>query len=105
MSAISAMFVHTATVETFTGAGPRGDTYAAPVDIKGFLDDGVVLVQSSVGEQLVQKSIFYAALEDADVFVNESKVTVNGLDSQVSETHRRDSGPLGLPDHVEVHLS
>jgi len=105
VSALSAFWVHTATVETFTGAGPTGDTYAAPVDVKGFLDDGVVLVQSSVGEQLVQKSIFYAALSDADKFVPESRVAVNGRDAQVSVTRRRDGGTLGLPDHIEVEFS
>jgi len=78
MSAISAFFIHTASVETFTGAGAGGDTYAAPRDVKGFLDDGIIRVQSSAGEQLEQKSIFYAALSDAAKFVDESRVTVNG---------------------------
>ena len=105
MSSISAFFIHTATVETFTGAGPTGDTYAAPVDVKGFLDDGVVLVQSGAGEQLVQKSIFYAALADADKFVPESRIAVNGRDAQVSAVRRRDGGTLGLPDHIEVDLT
>jgi hypothetical protein len=114
MSAISVFWVHTATVETFTGAGPTGDTYAAPVSVKGFLDDGVVLVQSGAGEQLVQKSIFYAPLTftvagvqyvSRDVFLPESQVTVNGKVAQVSETHLRDGGSLGLPDHIEVHFS
>ena len=105
MSALSAFWVHTATVETFTGAGPTGDTYAAPVVVKGFLDDGVVLVQSSVGEQLVQKAIFFAALSDAGKFVPESKVTINGAETQVSTVRRRDGGSLGLPDHIEVDLT
>ena len=105
MSALSVFWIHTATVETFTGAGPTGDTYAAPVAVKGFLDDGVVLVQSSVGEQLVQKSIFYAALSDADKFVPESRISVNGRDAQVSTVRLRDGGTLGLPDHCEVDLS
>jgi len=98
-------WIHTATVETFTGAGPTGDTYAAPVDVKGFLDDGVVLVQSAAGEQLVQKSIFYAALADAAVFVPESRIAVNGRHAQVSTVRRRDGGTLGLPDHCEVDLT
>lgn len=105
MSAISAFFIHTATVETFTGAGATGDTYAAAVSVKGFLDDGVVRVQTSAGEQLVQKSIFYAALSDAAKFVPESRVTVNGRASQVTTIRRRDGGALGLPDHVEVEFS
>ena len=105
MSALTRFFIHTATVETFTGAGPTGDTYAAAVTVKGFLDDGVVLVQSSIGEQLVQKSIFYAALSDAALFVPESKVTINGAATQVSTVRRRDGGSLGLPDHCEVDLT
>lgn len=104
MSAIAAFFIHTATVETFLGAGPSGDMYAAPVDVKGFLDDGIVRVQSSAGEQLEQKSVLYAALSDAAVFVNESRVTVNGRACQVTAVRRRDGGSLGLPDHVEVEL-
>lgn len=104
MSAISVFFIHTATVQTFTGTGPTGDLYAAAVDVKGFLDDGVVLVQSSAGEQLVQKSIFYAALSDAAVFVPESRVTVNGRACQVTAVRRRDGGSLGLPDHCEIEL-
>jgi hypothetical protein len=114
MSEIAAFWVHTATVETFLGAGPRGDTYAPPVTVMGFLDDGVVLVQSGAGEQLVQKSIFYGPLTfthegvqylSRDVFVAESQVTVNGKVAQVSETHLRDGASLGLPDHIEVHFS
>ena len=105
MSALSVFFIHTAAVETFTGAGPTGDTYAASVDVKGFLDDGIVRVQTSAGEQLVQKSIFYAALTDAAKFVDESRVTVNGRACQVTGVRRRDGGSLGLPDHVEVDLT
>lgn len=105
MSAIAAFFVHTATVEEFLGAGPSGDLYAAPVTVMGFLDDGVVLVQSASGEQLVQKAVFFASLADADLFVPESQVTVNGKVAQVSSVRRRDGGPLGLPDHVEVDFT
>jgi len=105
VSAISAFFIHTATVETFTGTGAGGDTYAAPRDVKGFLDDGIIRVQSSAGEQLEQKSIFYAALTDAANFVDESRVTVNGRACQVTGVRRRDGGSLGLPDHVEVDLT
>jgi len=104
MSAISVFWVHTATVETFLGAGPTGDTYAAAVVLKGFLDDGVVLVRTSAGEQLVQKTIWFGPLSDAASFVPESRVTVDGRASQVSAIRRRDSGSLNLPDHIEVDL-
>jgi hypothetical protein len=104
VSALSAFFIHTASVETFAGTGAYGDTYAAPVPVKGFLDDGVVLVRTGTSEQLVQKSIFYAALADADKFVPQSRVTVNGRVTWVSAIRRRDGGSLGLPDHIEVDL-
>ena len=105
MSAISVFFVHSATVETFAGTGSYGDTYAAPVVVKGFLDDGVVLVRTGTSEQLEQKSIFYAALADADKFVPQSRITVNGRIAWVSAVRRRDGGSLGLPDHIEVDLT
>jgi len=104
VSALSAFFVHTASVETFTGAGAYGDTYATSVDVKGFLDDGVVLVRTGTSEQLEQKSIFYAALTDADKLVAGSRVTVNGRVAWVSAIRRRDGGSLGLPDHIEADL-
>jgi hypothetical protein len=104
VSAISAFFVHSASVETFTGAGAYGDTYATPVPVKGFLDDGVVLVRTGTSEQLEQKSIFYAALADAAKFVPGSRITVNGRPAWVSTTRRRDGGSLGLPSHIEVDL-
>ena len=107
MSAISAFFIHTATVETFTGAGAGGDTYATAVVVKGFLDDGIIRVQTPSGEQLEQKTIFYAALTDAAVFVPESRVTVNGRACQVTAVRRRDGGssPLSAAGHVEVDLT
>lgn len=104
MVALASMFIHTATVETFAGTGAYGDTYMAPVQVQGFLDDGVVLVSTGTSQQLEQKSIFYAALSDAAKFVPDSRVTVNGRQAWVSSVRRRDGGALGLPDHVEVDL-
>jgi len=104
VSAISVFFIHTAVVETFIGTGAYGDTYAAARDVKGFLDDGVVLVRTGTSEQLEQKSIFYAALSDADKFVPQSRITVNGRVALVSTIRRRDGGSLGLPDHIEIDL-
>lgn len=100
------VFVHTAVVETFTGAGPSGDTYAAPVVVRGFLDDGIVRVQTSAGEELVQKSVFYAPLAEAARFVPESRVTINGRAAEVTTVRLRAGGPLfGAVEHVEVDLT
>lgn len=100
------LLVHTATVETFNGAGPSGDTYSAAATVQGFLDDGLVRVQSVAGEELVQKAVFYAAISDAGKFTPESRVTVNGRVGQVTQVRRRSGGPLfGPVAHVEVELT
>lgn len=97
---------HIASVETYTGATPTGDGYAAPVDVLGLLDDGLVRVQSAQGEQLVQQSRFYARTQDADKFLPESRVTVNGRVAQVTRTRLREAGAMwSLVAHVEVELT
>jgi hypothetical protein len=105
VSAISAFFIHTASVETFTGTGAYGDTYAAAASVACFLDDGLVLVRTGTTQQLEQKSNLYAALSDAAKLVPDSRVTVNGRAAIVSAARRRDGGSLGLPDHVECDLA
>lgn len=102
---ISQFFTMPAVVETFQGAGPEGDTYAAPVTVYGLLEDDSVLVQTSTGEQLTSVTKFYCSLSEAGRFVPESKVTVNGVASQVSKVRRRDASGFGGPSHLEVDLT
>lgn len=99
--------VHTITVETYDRRTPTGDSYVAPVQVTGFLDEGLVRVQDSRGEQLVEQSRFFAALIDAGKFRPESKVTLpDGRIAQVIKTRTRSGGGLfGLVEHVEVTLS
>lgn len=97
------LWIHTAEVETYLGATPTGDGYAAPVAVPGFLDDGVVLGQSPGGEQLSTKSVFFTDLDWAPVFVPQSKITVNGRVGQVGTVRRRDGGDiLADASHLEV---
>ena len=97
---------HTAIVETYTGATPTGDGYAAPVTVQGFYDDGLVRVQSAQGEQLVQKSRFFTDVDQHATFTPESRVTVNGRSSQVTVVHRREAGSMwALVAHIEVELT
>lgn len=102
---IEALFTMPALVETFQGAGPSGDLYDTAVTIMGFLDDGDVLVRGAQGEQLVSTAKFYCALSAADVFTNESRVTVNGDAHQVTQVRRRDASGFGGPSHLEIDLS
>lgn len=98
--------VGSATVETFTGPGPEGDTYAAPVTVSGFFDEGTVRAQGSFGEELVESTRWYGPPEDYDKFVPESRVTVNDRVSQVTKRRRREAGGLFVPvAHVEVELT
>ena len=98
--------VHSASVETYTGVTPTGDGYAAPVPVPGLLDDGLVRVQGANGEELVQRTRFYARIKYVDVFKPESRVTVNGRVGQVSKVRRREAGALfGLVEHIEVELT
>lgn len=98
--------VHTASVETYTGATPTGDGYAAAVPVPGLLDDGLVRVQGANGEELVQRTRFYARIKYVDVFKPESRVTVNGRVGQVSKVRRREAGAMfGLVEHIEVELT
>jgi hypothetical protein len=103
---IPTFLVHTASVETLTGSGPTGRVFAAPVTVRGLLDDGLVRQQSASGEELVQKSVFYADIADEAKFAVDSRITVNGRKSSVVAVRRREAGPLfaGLA-HVEVDLS
>ena len=102
---ISRMFVHTADVETFLGSGPTGDRYAAPVTVKGFLDDGIVRQVGSGGAEVqVAQTKWYCDLSEAWRFVPESRVTVNGRPTQVNYVRRRDADGFGGPSHTEVDL-
>lgn len=102
---ISMFFVHEVSVEAYEGSGAYGPSYAAPVAVSCFLDDGVRLVRNVSGAEVASSSTVYADLSVADLFLPESRVSVNGRTATVISSSRRDSGPLGLPDHVEVHLT
>ena len=99
-------FTMTASVEPYLGAGPSGDLYGAPVTIKGFLDDGLVLrEQTERGEELVSRTKFYTALGNVGSLPNQSRVTVDGTVAQVTAVRRRDASGFGGPSHLEVDLA
>lgn len=98
--------VHTASVQTFTGPGPEGDTYAAAVPIVGFLDDGVEINQTaSTGDVIEGKARFYAEPSDDATFAPESLVTVRGRTFQVVKARVREAGGMfSAVEHLEVEL-
>jgi hypothetical protein len=104
MSKLDRFYVHTASVETFTGAGPRGDTFATAVNVACFVDDAQDVVVTGATLAVNDQTKIYAPLSTVATFAVNSRVTVNGVTALVRNVKRRSSGALNLPDHVEVSI-
>lgn len=105
MSDVTSFFVHTVSVETLTGQGGHGPVYANPVQFPCFVDDSAHLVRNAEGQEVVSNTVVYADPAVASAFAVNSRVTANGRVAHVITLNVHDSGGLGLPDHVEVHLT
>lgn len=106
MSGLTMFFGQTVSVETFTGPGEFGDTYAAAVNVVGLLDDGLRLTTNGpTGDVVESVTAFYCDMSNAAVFVPQSRVTANGAVMQVEVAKRRQaSGIFGNVAHLEVRL-
>lgn len=109
---IAEFYVHTVTVETFTGTSGYGaDVFAAPVTLSPATGDGCLvddtseLVRTSETETVLSSTTVYTYPASAPLFVVKSRVTINGVVSRVVRANLNDSGPIGLPDHVAVKLT
>ena len=98
-------FVRTVSLETYAGSGAYGAGYATAVSVPCFADDGNHLVHNKIGEEVVSSTTVYAPMTYEGQFTVDSRVTVNGRVAFVISVNPRDSGPLGLHDHVEAHLT
>lgn len=105
MASIAMFFKHTVSVETYAGEGAFGASYAEPDTVRCFADDGVRLVRDKTGREVVSSTTIYAPSSTTDMFAVESRVTVNGRVAYVISANAHPSAGLGLPDHVEVHLT
>lgn len=104
---LESFFTQTVTVETFTGSGPTGDTYAAPVAVVGLVDEGSVLqVNTPTGDVVESSSAFFCRLTEASRFPTESRVTLpSGTVTQVVRVFRRQASPaFAAIEHLEVRL-
>lgn len=103
-------YVHTATVEQYLGEGSMGPMYAAPVTVSGFLDTTAQDVRSAFSDEVTaaRSMSFYTDPSNASLFVVQSRLTSSDLGGDGKATVVRvnalTSGPLGLPDHIEVGL-
>lgn len=101
--------IQTVSVETYTGAGPTGDTWAAPVVALGLYVAGMVDQKESGGTERVERSSFYGSIEDAAKFPPRSKVTYAGRVSYVDQVFIHDdgddvTGPFAGLAHIQVVL-
>jgi hypothetical protein len=94
---------HTAVVEPYLGAGPFGDTYGPPVDVKCFAEDKRRRVLSTTGTRVVS-NMTLICLPGTDIPPG-SRVTVNGRSAAVINLADGDGGGLPTPDHVQVMLT
>lgn len=104
---ISAFFVHTATVRTYLGENATGPSLAPARSNACFIEDARDLVASGSGEQVASTAKLFASRSVASRYTVGSEVSSSAIPGRVArviQVHIRDSGLLGLPDHVEVVL-
>jgi hypothetical protein len=102
---ISDFYIHTVTVQTFTGTGSHGPEYAPGVQVDGFLDGAQKVLFSKEGIQVLSSSTFYCDPSNQALFTINSLVTTpsSGV-GRVRFANAYLSGMLGLPDHLLVKL-
>ena len=104
MDDLADFWVHATTVERLTGSGPDGDLLAAGVAVTGFVNPVVKLVRNPAGVEVVSSaSIYYPP---ATEFIPPGSFITPpagmGSRARVIGCAVFDSGPLELPEHVEV---
>lgn len=106
---LAMFYVHTVTVETYTGENSSGPAFAAPQTVTGFLDTTSDLARSTAGDEATSaRSMFYTDPANAAAFTVQSRVTASELGGDgkatVVKVNSLTSGSLGLPDHAEIGL-
>jgi len=105
-SDLADMYVHTASVETYTGTTADGvDLYAAAVNVACYAEGQRRVVLNADGEQVVSETTLYADPASAATFAPLSRVTVLGDTSRVIRVNTFTSGALDLPDNIAVALT
>lgn len=105
MSELAEFYVHTVAVETLSGGGPMGETYADPVDVPCFIDEKRRLIRDASGNETVSETTLWMDKAHYDLFAPGSTVTYRDRVSTVIGRSEADSGALDLPDHLEISLA
>ena len=108
MSGIEDFYVHTVHVQTYSGDGAWGPSYAeVAVPVIGFLDETTKLTRDSQGDEALSTATFNCSAADGARFTPESRVTLHkGTPLErvttVMTANVHTSGGLNLPDHAEI---
>jgi hypothetical protein len=98
-------FAHTdVQVQTRTGAGPRGDQYAAPVTRSVIVEDGRKQVRDSNGALTVSETTLFDHLDQVGLYAVGSRVTVHDRTALVIAAKRRELGDPDI-DHLEIAVT
>ncbi|WP_181034117.1 hypothetical protein [Arthrobacter sp. GMC3] len=99
--------VHAVTVDPYQGEGGMVTIYgptAGPVPC--FIDDTRAMVRTMAGDTVVSETTLYVVDKAwTGSFPPESIVHLPGRDATVIKVSNRDSGDLGLPDHLKIALT
>lgn len=98
-------YVHTVTVNTLTGAGAWGDTYETHAGVRCFIDETRALVRDAQGSEVISETTLTLPTEYAGIFLPGSTVDLPDRTATLIKAGAATSGPLDLPDHIEVHLT
>lgn len=107
MSELADFMVHDVTVKTKLGSGSTGTRWAAPVGFTVFQDHARTLVRDVDAREVVSSTTLYDIdVSHAAAYRPGSEVTlVDGSTATVITCRPLTSGPLDLPDHLEVRLT
>lgn len=112
MDELEDFYVHTATLETFTGTDGYGrDQFAgtitlSPTDTYGcFIEQKRRMVRDKDGAEVISETTLYTQPAVAALCTPGSRVTYRGIESRVITASLFDSGGLELPDHTLVALT
>jgi hypothetical protein len=97
--------VHTVTITPKVGDGAYGAQFGAPVpDVPAWVDDTRRLVRDADGAEVVSSSTVFLRT-GTDCPPGSLIALPSGRSAEVIAVAVRDSGPLDLPDHVEVSVA
>lgn len=105
MSELAEFMVHTVAVETMSGGGATGDTYEPPAGVPCMVDEKRRYIRDAAGNQTVSETTLWVVDVTAyPLFEPGSIVTYRDKITTVIGRSHADSGPLELPDHLEINL-